>query len=156
MGRKRIDIKLIENRKNRNSTFKKRRIGLLRKAMELSLLTGTLIQLKIYRPGDFSLVEYFSTMENDFDTIDKNDVSVVKKYHKYFNRDIDVVGNIDDDDINIRLKNKWEEVIKEEDEEEDGPEEKPVEAPEEAFKRQLKEKVDNLSMDQLMHMARQW
>ena len=39
MGRKRIDIKLIENRKNRNSTFKKRRIGLLRKAMELSLLT---------------------------------------------------------------------------------------------------------------------
>ena len=118
MGRKRIDIKLIENRKNRNSTFKKRRIGLLRKAMELSLLTGTLIQLKIYRPGDFSLVEYFSTMENDFDTIDKNDVSVVKKYHKYFNRDIDVVGNIDDDDINIRLKNKWEEAIKEEDEEE--------------------------------------
>ena len=74
-------------------------------------------------------------MENDFDTINKNDVSVVKKYHKYFNRDIDVVGNIDDDDINIRLKNKWEEVIKEEDEEEDGPEEKPVEAPEEAFKR---------------------
>jgi len=91
--------------------------------------------LKIYRPGDFSLVEYFSTMENDFDTIDKNDVSVVKKYHKYFNRDIDVVGNIDDDDINIRLKNKWEEAIKEEDEEEDGPEENPVEAPEEAFKR---------------------
>lgn len=43
MGRKRIDIKLIQNKKNRNSTFKKRRIGLLRKAMELSMLTGTVI-----------------------------------------------------------------------------------------------------------------
>ena len=119
MGRKRIDIKLIENRKSRNSTFKKRRIGLLRKAMELSLLTGTVIQMKIYRPADFSLVEYFATTEKDFDTIDKNDVSVVKKYHKYFNKDIDIVGNIDDDDINIRLKGKWEEAIKEEDEEDE-------------------------------------
>ena len=121
MGRKRIDIKLIENRKNRNSTFKKRRIGLLRKAMELSLLTGTLVQLKIYKPSDFSLVEYFSSTEQEFDTIVKSDISVVKKYHKYFNKDIDVVGNIDDDDINIRLKNKWEESNKglaEEDEEE--------------------------------------
>lgn len=107
MGRKRIDIKLIENRKNRNSTFKKRRIGLLRKAMELSLLTGTLIQLKIYKPGDFSLVEYFSTNEHEFDTIVKHDNSVVKKYHKYYNKDIDNVGNIDDDDINIRLKYRW-------------------------------------------------
>lgn len=119
MGRKRIEVKLIENRKNRNSTFKKRRIGLLRKAIELSLLTGTIIQLKIYKPSDFSLVEYFSSSEREFDTIVKGDNCVVKKYHQYFNKDIDTVGNIDDDDINIRLKSKWEEANKEEDEEDD-------------------------------------
>lgn len=136
MGRKRIDIKLIENRKNRNSTFKKRRIGLLRKAMELSLLTGTLIQLKIYKPSDFSLVEYFSSTELEFDTIVKSDNSVVKKYHKYFNKDIDVVGNIDDDDINIRLKNKWEEANKEpEEEDEDDQIQSKEQGPEEMFKK---------------------
>ena len=112
MGRKRIDIKLIENKKNRNSTFKKRRIGLLRKAMELSMLTGTVIQLKIYRPQDLSLVEYFSTNEKEFDSIERTDDTVVKKHHLYFNRDFDSVQNIDDDDITIRLKSKWDNASK--------------------------------------------
>ena len=73
MGRKRVALKLIERRKDRNSTFKKRRIGLLRKSMELSLLTGAVIQMKIYNPDNLSLIEYFSTAETDFDTIKKDD-----------------------------------------------------------------------------------
>lgn len=155
MGRKRIDIKLIENRKNRNSTFKKRRIGLLRKAMELSLLTGAIIQLKIYKPSELSLVEYFSSNEEDFNTIVKSDISVVKRYHKYFNKDIDHVGNIDEDDFNIRLKQKWEQASKEQDDEEDddAADQPKEEGAEEYFKRKLKEKVDNLSLDQLILIA---
>jgi hypothetical protein len=64
---------------------------------------------------------------------------------------------MDDDDFNIRLKNKWEEANKEPDEEDgDDAQLQKEQGPEEIFKRQLKEKVDNLSMDQLMQMAHQW
>jgi hypothetical protein len=44
-------------------TFKKRRIGLIKKAMQLSKLTNCNIRMTIYNPEDRSLVEYFSQEE---------------------------------------------------------------------------------------------
>ena len=89
MNRKRNQIKLIENAKNRNQTYKKRRIGLLRKAMELSMLTGSLIEMKIYNPYDLHLIEYNSSNKDEFQNIKKGDKNVVKNYHQFYNKDMD-------------------------------------------------------------------
>lgn len=40
MGRRKIEIKLLDNPRNRNVTFSKRRLGLFKKAYELGTLTG--------------------------------------------------------------------------------------------------------------------
>lgn len=40
MGRKKIEIKAIDNKKNRIDTFHKRKVGLVKKAAELSMLCG--------------------------------------------------------------------------------------------------------------------
>lgn len=47
MGRRKIEIKFIENEKNRKSTFDKRKEGLIKKAYELSELTGASIGLVV-------------------------------------------------------------------------------------------------------------
>jgi len=48
MGRKKIEMERIEDDRVRRVTFKKRRVGLLKKAMQLSKLTDAKIELKIY------------------------------------------------------------------------------------------------------------
>jgi len=48
MGRKKIEMKIVDNDKIRLVTFKKRRIGLLKKSIELSLLTDAIVMLKIF------------------------------------------------------------------------------------------------------------
>lgn len=48
MGRKKIEIERIDNERIRHVTFKKRRIGLLKKAIQLSKLTDAKIVLKVY------------------------------------------------------------------------------------------------------------
>ena len=48
MGRKKINIKPIEHVSTRRATFEKRRIGLLKKAMELSILCKSTVSLTIY------------------------------------------------------------------------------------------------------------
>lgn len=60
MGRKKIDIEHILDDRIRRVTFKKRRVGLLKKAMQLSKLTGAQVQLRVYNEADKSFVEYFS------------------------------------------------------------------------------------------------
>ena len=52
MGRKKISIQYIDDDKIRHVTLKKRRLGLLKKAMQLSKLTGAKIQLKVYHAED--------------------------------------------------------------------------------------------------------
>lgn len=47
MGRRKIEIKKIENLRTRNSTFKKRRQGILKKAHELATLTDSKVTLSI-------------------------------------------------------------------------------------------------------------
>ena len=72
--------------------------------MELSVLTGAVIQLKIYNPDNLSLIEYFSTAETDYDTIKKDDRKLVKNHLQYFNKDIGNITQIDDNDVVLRLR----------------------------------------------------
>jgi len=88
MGRKKIEIKRVEKDKIRRVTFKKRRIGVLKKAIELSMLTGAKIMLKIYDEEDDSLIEYFSQNDNDFDIIMENKAHITdcsKFYNNHYN-----------------------------------------------------------------------
>jgi len=64
MGRKKIDIKKITSDKNRQVTFNKRRVGLMKKAMELSVLCGCEVGLILN--FDAKLFVYAS---NDIDEI---------------------------------------------------------------------------------------
>tara|TARA_B110000285_G_C15070412_1_gene587589 strand:+ start:189 stop:413 length:225 start_codon:yes stop_codon:yes gene_type:complete len=69
MGRKKEDIgKLVEVRE-RKVTFKKRRIGIIKKAIQLSKLTGAVLQLKVYNEEDGSLIEFYSNAEDELDGI---------------------------------------------------------------------------------------
>lgn len=47
MGRRKIEIRKLENTRNRNATFKKRRQGILKKAHELAILTDSKVTLSI-------------------------------------------------------------------------------------------------------------
>lgn len=48
MGRKKIEVKLIEDRCNRHVTFCKRRSGLIKKARELSVLCDVEVGLVVF------------------------------------------------------------------------------------------------------------
>jgi hypothetical protein len=76
MGRKKIQIKLIQDERIKRVTFKKRRIGLLKKAIQLSMLTEAKVMLKVYNSKDKSLIEYYSHSETDFENLSKNSPQV--------------------------------------------------------------------------------
>ena len=63
MGKKSIRIEKIVDNKTRRIALKKRRIGVLKKAMQLSILTECQIHMKIWSPEDKSLLVY-SNMED--------------------------------------------------------------------------------------------
>lgn len=64
MGKKKIGtMKLIENKASRNVTYCKRKRGLIKKAMELSLLCEQEIMVVIYDKSKKKLVMYNSTEE---------------------------------------------------------------------------------------------
>ncbi|KAG0209907.1 Myocyte-specific enhancer factor 2C [Mortierella sp. GBA30] len=65
MGRKKIQIKTIMDERNRQVTFQKRRFGLMKKAMELSVLCDCQIGLIIFNSNN-KLVQYSS---HDIDQI---------------------------------------------------------------------------------------
>jgi len=52
MGRRKIQIESIEDERIRRVTFKKRRIGLLKKAIQLSKLTNAIVEMRVYQPED--------------------------------------------------------------------------------------------------------
>jgi len=60
MGRKKIPIKAITDERNRHVTFNKRKSGLIKKAMELSILCNCQISLVIFN-AENQLFEYCST-----------------------------------------------------------------------------------------------
>ena len=60
MGRKKIEMHQIDDTRNRRVCFKKRRVGVLKKAMQLSKLCGVYVTLTIYSEEDNSLMLYQS------------------------------------------------------------------------------------------------
>lgn len=59
MGRKKISIAPIDDDRNRHVTFNKRKTGLIKKAMELSILCKCQICLIVFNQDD-TLFEYTS------------------------------------------------------------------------------------------------
>lgn len=87
MGRKKLPISKIPVAKNRAVTFNKRKMGLMKKAMELSVLCGVDIGLVIFNNG--KLHEYSNTdasdvfntyaeWEGEHDVLDNNDLVTLK------------------------------------------------------------------------------
>ena len=72
--------------------FVKRRLGALRKLMQLSKLTDCNIQLKIYNKEDQSLLEYYSdkNMESAFENFGK-----LKSHVKLTNDDFNFIERIE-------------------------------------------------------------
>lgn len=95
MGRKKIEIERIADERIRRVTFKKRRIGLLKKAMQLSKLTDAKVVLKVYHHEDESLIEYYSHSETDFDNLSKK-CSNVYEYSKFFNKHYNIVARLEE------------------------------------------------------------
>ena len=95
MGRKKIEIQSIDDERTRRVTFKKRRIGLLKKCMQLSILAKAVVQLKIYNPEDGSLFEYSTNGSGDFDTILPQS-KAVKQYAKFTDKQYDLVEYLEE------------------------------------------------------------
>lgn len=72
MGRRKIAMKPITQTSSRRATFEKRRIGLLKKAMELSILCSSTISVTIYNPDGDVYVYSSEPYEN-----------VVNKFREY-------------------------------------------------------------------------
>ena len=88
MGRKKIEFESIEDERIRRVTFKKRRVGLIKKAIQMANLTNTLIYMKIYCPEDQSLVEYKCTPDMNLDSVCENSANVrdtSKIYNSHYN-----------------------------------------------------------------------
>ncbi|EIE22732.1 myocyte enhancer factor 2D [Coccomyxa subellipsoidea C-169] len=84
VGRKKIRIEKIGDERNRQVTFTKRKNGLMKKAMELSVLCGCDIALVIFNSNS-KLFQYSST---DMDAI-------LQRYSKMCNQPHEVRNNQD-------------------------------------------------------------
>lgn len=95
MGRKKIFIEEIMDDRVRRVTFKKRRIGLLKKAMQLSKLTNAKISLKVYNYEDSSLVEYYSGNCHELDKINRNS-KLIDEYAIFTNDHYDMLEIVEE------------------------------------------------------------
>lgn len=77
MGRRKIEIKQITDPRKRDATFFLRKKGLIKKAMELSILCGCQISLVII-DKDNKLYEYNSSEEE----------SILQKYQELSKEDV--------------------------------------------------------------------
>ena len=93
MKQQKLSIKEIKDERAKKITFKKRRIGIVKKAIQLSKLTGALVELKIYNKKDNSLVEFYTNTEDDFDGITKNS-NKIEEYVKFYSKHDDLITNI--------------------------------------------------------------
>ena len=94
MGRKKLQIENVDDERVRRVMFKKRRVGLLKKAMQLSKLTNAMVDLRIYQPDDGSLVEYISSGDNDFSSL-KSSSENVQEYSKLENKHYRLIINLE-------------------------------------------------------------
>ena len=94
MGRKKIEIQLQENSKERRVTFKKRRFGLLKKAMQLSIMSNTVVALSVYNTEDKSFLEYISNETNISDKTNENKKDL-HEYVKVSNKNYNLIEKLD-------------------------------------------------------------
>lgn len=104
MGRRKLDLSPIGNEKEKKITMKKRRTGILKKAMQLSKLTDAHIHLKVFTPQDQFLLEYASKKNDPILKMDKS-CPVVKSYAKYYNDDYNSSLKIQDQMDNLKNEN---------------------------------------------------
>jgi len=103
MGRKKITIAPITNQTIRKSTFEKRRVGLLKKAMELSILCGVPISVTMEDPDEKSELSIYSSHPFEEAVVDK--FESVSKYRLFTNEHFyDMVpGRYSKDDVGHRI-----------------------------------------------------
>ncbi|KAG0335996.1 myocyte enhancer factor [Podila horticola] len=94
MGRKKIQIKPIVDERNRQVTFQKRRFGLMKKAMELSVLCDCQIGLIIFNTNN-KLVQYSS---HDMDSILLRYTEYTDSCETYTNKEFLNAADSKDDD----------------------------------------------------------
>ena len=90
MGRGIRSNELIKNNNERGLTFKKRRIGLVKKAMQLNLITQCEISLKIFYKEDGSLLEYNSAEQPVSELED-----TIKQHAKFVNKDFELLEQLE-------------------------------------------------------------
>lgn len=95
MGRKKIEIEPIIDDRVRRVCFKKRRIGLFKKALQLSKLTNCTIEMKVYNQEDNSLVEYYSESVDGLDEM-KPETKYVTEFSRFYNRNYEIVANLEE------------------------------------------------------------
>ena len=95
MGRKKIQIAKISDERDRRVTFKKRRIGLLKKAIQLSTLTDCQIVLKVFNREDNSFIEYYSNDAKELEGIVKKSPNV-NQYSKFSNSHYELVSRVEE------------------------------------------------------------
>lgn len=95
MQTKKLQLKEIKDNRLRKITFKKRRLGIVKKAIQLSLLTGSIVELKIFNKSDNSLIEFYTKNEKDLDGITKNSVNV-QEYVKFYSKHDQLITKIDE------------------------------------------------------------
>ena len=95
MKGKKYQLDEIQDERTRRITFKKRRIGILNKAIQLSMLTGSQIEMKIYNPRDNSLVEYYSNREGELTGLSKQSDNILE-FAKFFNCHANMLLEIDE------------------------------------------------------------
>ena len=103
MGRKKIDITPISNNTIRKSTFEKRRVGLLKKAMELSILCSTPVSVTLIEPDEKQDLCVYSSHPFEKVVLDKFDS--VSNYRLFTNENYDdmVPGRYSKDNIGYRI-----------------------------------------------------
>lgn len=89
-GRRKIPMSLIDDKSTRKTTFKKRKNGLFKKAMELSILTNCKVMVFVFNEKDTDISEY--------STIDPTTMmqmyvdQAVLPHDKFTNDDYDTIG----------------------------------------------------------------
>ena len=88
MGKKKISITKIKNEKMCKLTFYKRKKGLIKKSMELSVLCGVKIFLTIIGPNN--LYTFFTSKDSPKEFIQKHllDISNIPVHKEYSIKDV--------------------------------------------------------------------
>lgn len=110
MGRKKIEIKPIQSAASRRATFEKRRIGLLKKAMELSILCDCTISVTIERKIEKDLQIYAS---EPFDEIIAKYQQFEGTYRLLTNDHIDemIPGKMTSNSVGYQVRKRAESII---------------------------------------------